>query len=204
MGSVSAKQSADARSVPFLVFTDANETRRLFVLAPGLDSASVGRRPPSDVLLDWDDQVSRAHARFERAGEAWELVDDGLSRNGTFVNGERLSGRCRLSDGDRLRFGNTTVTFRAPASASAAVGLSTTQRRVLEALCRPYKASSASARPAADAQIAQELFLSVGEVQAHLKVLGVKLGLDGPAPGEQRILLVERALSAGLVSEAEF
>ena len=201
MDGVSAKQSADARSVPFLVFTDADETQRLFVLAPGLDTASVGRRPPSDLLLDWDDQVSRAHARFDRAEDAWELVDDGLSRNGTFVNEERLSGRRPLRDGDRLRFGNTTVTFRAPAPAT--IGLSTTQRRVLEALCRPYKGSRASASPAADAEIAEELFLSVGEVQAHLKVLGVKLGVDGRAPGEQRVLVAGRALSAGLVFEAD-
>ena len=36
-------------------------------------------------------------------------MDDGLSRNGTFVNGERLSGRRRLTDGDTLRFGGTTA-----------------------------------------------------------------------------------------------
>ncbi len=72
-------------------------------------AASVGRRPSSDLLLDWDDQVSRLHARFERVEDEWEIVDDGLSSNGTFVNEERLNGRRRLKDGDTLRFGSTTV-----------------------------------------------------------------------------------------------
>ena len=66
------------------------------------------------MALSWDDQVSSIHAELTRLGEDWLLIDDGLSRNGSFVNGERLSGRCRLRDGDRLRFGATEVTFHAP------------------------------------------------------------------------------------------
>jgi pSer/pThr/pTyr-binding forkhead associated (FHA) protein len=194
MGTVSVR--------PFLQFRGADDSQRVFFFEPGSQSASVGRQASSDVALDWDDQVSRVHARFERAGDDWDLVDDGLSRNGTFVNGERISGRRRLNDGDSLRFGTTTVTFRAPARTPAApagtpaVGLSTTQRRVLVALCRPYKDRSGFASPATDEQIAEELFLSVGEVRAHLKVIGVKLGVDGA-----RVHLVERAFSAGLISE---
>ena len=45
------------------------------------------------------------------------------------------------------------------------MALSTTQRRVLVALCRPYKGRSGFASPATDEQIAEELFLSVGEVE---------------------------------------
>ena len=33
----------------------------------------------------------------------WTVVDDGLSRNGTYVNGERIHGRRRLVDGDTPR-----------------------------------------------------------------------------------------------------
>ena len=36
------------------------------------------------------------HAALERVGDAWALIDDGLSHNGTWVNGERLIGRRRL------------------------------------------------------------------------------------------------------------
>jgi DNA-binding CsgD family transcriptional regulator len=227
MGGVSANPPVDAQSVselkarveaerggrPFLLYRDADGRQQLFFFEPGSASASVGRRPPSDLLLDWDDQVSRLHARFERIEGDWEVVDDGLSSNGTFVNAERLSGRCRLNDGDTLRFGSTTISFRSPeggrlgtanaAEARAAVGLSTTQRRVLVALCRPYKGRSGFASPATDQQIAEELFLSVGVVKTHLSVLYAKLGVEKLPRDETRVRLVERAFSAGLISERD-
>jgi pSer/pThr/pTyr-binding forkhead associated (FHA) protein len=198
---------------PFLVFTDGHNRQQLFYFAPGATSSTVGRRQSSDLALDWDDQVSRLHARFERVEEDWAIVDDGFSRNGTFVNDERLSGRRRLHDGDTLRFGATRVTFHSPkrerpGSADAAempppVALSTTQRRVLVALCRPYKSRSGFASPATDEQIAEELFLTVGEVRAHLRVLSAKLGVADVPSGEKRDHLVERAFSAGLISERD-
>jgi FHA domain len=217
---VSANHSADAKSVselkaraeaeragrPFLLFDDPDDGQQLFFFAPDSTAASVGRQAPVDVLLDFDEQVSRVHARFERVGDGWEVVDDGVSRNGTFVNGRRVSGRRRLNDGDVLRFGSTTVTYRSPgpeqpATPGPSVGLSSTQRRVLEALCRPYKGRSGFANPAADEQIAEELFLAVGAVRAHLKVLYAKLDVEELPPGEKRVRLVERAFSAGLISE---
>jgi pSer/pThr/pTyr-binding forkhead associated (FHA) protein len=227
MGGVSANPPADAQSVsdlkarleaerayrPFLLYRDGDDRQQLFFFEPGSADATVGRQPSSDLLLDWDAQVSRLHARFERAQDDWELVDDGFSSNGTFVNEERLSGRCRLNDGDTLRFGVTTVSFRSPerarsgaadaAEASAAVVLSTTQRRVLVALCRPYKGRSGFASPAADQQIAEELFLSVGAVKTHLRVLSAKLGIQELPQNETRVRLVEQAFSAGLISERD-
>lgn len=149
-----------------------------------MESVTVGRGSSSDLVLNWDAQVSRVHARFERVAEGWELIDGGLSRNGTFVNDRRLSGRHRLNDGDVVRFGRTVVTFRSPQRVEApkpppqppraAVSLSTNQRRVLAALCRPCQASG-HAVPATDEQIADELVLSVSEVRAHLRVLYAKL-----------------------------
>ena len=46
--------------------------------------------------------------------EGWVLVDDGTSRNGSYVNGRPLVHRRALADGDVLRFGETHVVFRAP------------------------------------------------------------------------------------------
>src|SRR4051812_49652295 len=80
---------------------------------------TVGRRPERDVALTWDTEVSRLHAQVEPVGRDWIVVDDGLSRNGTYVNGERVNGRRRLKDGDRIVFGETPVTFRSPADADA-------------------------------------------------------------------------------------
>jgi pSer/pThr/pTyr-binding forkhead associated (FHA) protein len=227
MGGVSANPPADAQSVsdlkarveaeragrPFLLYRDGDDRQQLFVFEPSSACATIGRRPPSNLLLGWDDQVSRLHARLERVEDDWEVVDDGLSRNGTFVNEERLSGRCRLKDGDTLRFGTTTITFRSPGQEQAATGeaaetpvavsLSTTQRRVLVALCRSQEGPSRFAGTASDQQIAEELFLSVGAVKTHLKVLYAKLGVEELPQNETRVRLVERAFSAGLLSERD-
>ena len=48
------------------------------------------------MTLGWDTEVSRLHAQVEPVGSDWIVVDDGLSRNGTYVNGERVNGRRRL------------------------------------------------------------------------------------------------------------
>jgi pSer/pThr/pTyr-binding forkhead associated (FHA) protein len=215
MGDVSANPPAEAQRAgrPFLLYTDGDDRQQVFSFEPGSAQLSVGRQPSSDLVLDWDGQVSRLHARFERVGDGWEVVDDGLSRNGTFVNGERLSGRRPLRDGDTVRFGGTTMTFRSPQgedqSGPAAGGgtppamdISTTQRRVLVALSRPYKESE-FASPATDEQIAAELFLSANAVKTHLGVLYAKLDVEEMAPDQKRARLVERAFSAGLISERD-
>jgi pSer/pThr/pTyr-binding forkhead associated (FHA) protein len=204
---------AERSGRPFLVFSDRDGRQHVLVFERGSRSASVGRQPASDVVLDWDDQVSRLHARFECIEDAWVVTDDGLSSNGTFVNQQRVDGSRRLNDGDVLRFGTTTVTFREPRSQRPApandanpppgVALSTTQRRILAALCRPYKGRSGFASPAGDQQIAEELFLSVGEVQAHLEVLCAKLGISEAVPAERRVRLVETAFSTRSISERD-
>jgi pSer/pThr/pTyr-binding forkhead associated (FHA) protein len=209
-----ARTEAERTGVPFLLYRDGEDRQRLFSFERDVVQASVGRRETSDLVLDWDDQVSRLHAQFERVEQDWTVVDDGLSRNGTFVNGERLTGRRRLSDGDSLRFGATTMIFRSPqvdeqagtAVASqipTAVDLSTTQRRVLVALCRPYKDGTAFATPATNQQVADELFLSVDAVKTHLRVLFAKFGIEQLPQNQKRIRLVERAFYAGLITERD-
>ena len=79
-----------------------------------MTSVSVGRRPDNDIPLIWDTQVSRRHALMERLGDGWVLVDDGTSRNGSYLNGDRVEGRHALSDGDVLRFGDTVLLYRSP------------------------------------------------------------------------------------------
>jgi hypothetical protein len=228
-------QQAERSGHPYLLFRDGENRQQLFVLAPGAATVSVGRRSASDLVLDWDSQVSRSHAQFERHDEDWVLVDDGTSSNGTFVNDERLRGRRRLNDGDALRFGATMVTFHAPPRpqppapeppparqpeppparppappparppkpASPSVGLSTTQRRLLASLARPYKERSPYTRPATDEEIADDLVLAVGEVRAHLKVLYAKLGIEDASDADRRYRLVERAFSDGLITERD-
>ena len=52
------------------------------------DNALVGREPTCDVVVS-DGSVSRKHARLERRGEDWAVVDQG-SANGTFVDSQRI------------------------------------------------------------------------------------------------------------------
>ena len=68
------------------------------------------------MALPWDTEVSRLHAELECIADEWTVSDDGLSRNGTFVNGSRISGRQRLRDGDVVRVGRTVLAYRRPAS----------------------------------------------------------------------------------------
>ena len=126
--------------------------RQRIVDLDGLGSrVSVGRAPSNEISLPWDTEVSRLHAELECIGGEWTVSDDGLSRNGTYVNGGRISGRHRLRDGDVLRVGRTAIAFRRPADgglhadarrlrdAAASPSSAPTQRQVLVALARPYK-----------------------------------------------------------------
>jgi hypothetical protein len=207
-----ARIEAERAGQPFLLYLGGDGRQQLFHLEPDMAQVSVGRRESADVVLDWDEEVSRLHARFERIQDEWTVVDDGLSRNGTFVNGQRLSGRRRLGNGDSVRCGSTTMTFRtsgideqatAVAREVPELNLSPTQRKVLVALCRPYKHGSSFASPATNQQIAEELFLSVDAVKTHLRALFAKFGIEQLPQNQKRIGLVERAFYSGLVSERD-
>lgn len=68
---------------------------------------TIGRAKENDVVLS-DPRVSRRHARIEAGAGTATLVDLG-STNGTFVNGERVGEPLRLTPGNLLTFGNTTL-----------------------------------------------------------------------------------------------
>jgi len=95
-----------------VVFHDAGGGQHVVELA---DAVTIGRRTDNDVALPWDEEVSRRHAHIVAEGEAWQLVDD-ASRNGSYLNGARITEQSPLNDGDVLRFGDTVVLFRAPAA----------------------------------------------------------------------------------------
>ena len=80
----------------------------------------LGREPGLPGSID-DVSVSRQHAHLRRDGTAVILTDLG-SKNGTFVDGVRVSGPVSLVDGDEVRLGLVTFVFR-----SAAEGGSTTK-----------------------------------------------------------------------------
>jgi pSer/pThr/pTyr-binding forkhead associated (FHA) protein len=208
-----AEIEAERAGAPFLVHRDSEGGHRIVSLGRGDHPLWVGRRPSADVCLAWDGQVSGVHAQLEPGGGEWTLVDDGLSSNGSFVNGERVDGRRRLRDGDMLRFGSTVVLFREPgpepthtvmaSNALTSASLSDTQRRVLVALCRPFKDAGAHATPATNKQIAEEVFLGVDAVKVHLRALFAKFEVEDLPQNLKRAALVERALQSGLISRRE-
>src|SRR5271167_4132477 len=105
---------AERSGAPHLIYRDGDGRQVIVVLHLERDPLTIGRRNESYVCLGWDPEVSRVHAELQRVGGDWTVIDDGISRNGSFVNAERLQGRHRLRDGDVLGFGQTTIVFRSP------------------------------------------------------------------------------------------
>ena len=71
--------------------------------------AVLGRAEDADIRLE-DEFSSSRHARMTPHGDAMVLEDLG-STNGTYLNGEPLSGPQPLHDGDRIRIGDSEFTF---------------------------------------------------------------------------------------------
>jgi pSer/pThr/pTyr-binding forkhead associated (FHA) protein len=210
-----AQVEAERGMTPFLVFRDDAGGQHIQVLEDTEPRVTIGRGQGLDLRLDWDGEVSRVHAQLERVGEHWTLADDGLSRNGSYVNSERLGGRRRLLDGDVLRFGKTSMLFRDPAvgrkggstvvstGSAPAAELSEAQRRVLVALCRPFAGPATFVTPPTNQEIAGELFLSVEAVKTHLRTLFHKFGIEHLPQNQKRSRLVAEALQSGVVSQRE-
>jgi pSer/pThr/pTyr-binding forkhead associated (FHA) protein len=204
---------AERTGLPFLLWLDGDGEQHILMLAEDRPRVTIGRREQSDIALSWDPEVSRTHAMLEPVGEEWTLLDDGLSRNGSFVNGSRVHGRHRLEDRDRMCFGNTHVTYRAatPGEGSEStarapgtpggVPLTETQRKLLIALCRPIVESS-TATPATNPQIAADL--SVDAVKAQMRHLFERFGLKELPQNEKRTRLVTIVLGSGFLVPHDF
>lgn len=80
---------------------------------------TVGRDEGASLRID-EPLVSRLHARIERRGERYVLLDLG-STNLTRVNGE-VVGERELKDGDELRFARARCVFRSPGAADPVAG----------------------------------------------------------------------------------
>lgn len=198
---------------PALQYADEHGRTREHALDPA-ERVSIGRSPDATIPLLADNSVSRLHAIIEWVDTRWTVVDDGLSRNGTFVNGERITGRRPLRPGDKIRIGECVLTFRdtmRPAGTTTSVAgeiptrssLTDAQLKVLIALCRPYKGGSAYAVPASNKQVADELYVSIETVKTHLRALFSKFGLDENALHNKRARLVERAMLSGVVTDRD-
>lgn len=196
----------------FLVYRDEEGGQRLVTLVDR-GGVTIGRECDCDICIDWDPLVSGLHAEIRAAGGRWLIVDDGLSRNGTYLNEQRVVGRRRLRDLDQVRVGSVVLVFRDPARGgrqstaieleAAPPQLSPAQHRVLVALCRPFADGAEFARPATNQEIADELVLSVAAVKTHLRALFPRFGLEHLPHNEKRATLARIALQTGAVSLAD-
>jgi class 3 adenylate cyclase len=219
---LSERLEAERAKRAFVVYHEPTGRQQTVYLDDDMSTVTVGRRPDNDIPLVWDTQVSRRHAAMERVGETWTLVDDGTSRNGSYLNGDRIQGRHPLHDGDVLRFGDTVLLFRSPEHGKAvpiapveaegvtsfgenplaAIQLSEVERRVLAELRRSAGGALAPSMPVSDSSIGERVALSEDEVQAAVAALELKFGIEGPSQAQRRERLVVRAVNSGLVSDS--
>jgi len=138
----------------------------------------LGRHPLSDVRFDAerDLDVSSRHAAIVRKTEGFVLQDLG-SRNGTFVNGQRVTGDTLLRDGDVIGFGangpalefaviETEVDLPATAAAEGLAERASSPREMIEAAPRPT-----TPRPSTGVRIRAEVARQTAELRRTTKVL---------------------------------
>ncbi|MGH7702732.1 MAG: FHA domain-containing protein, partial [Gemmatimonadales bacterium] len=101
-----ARPSAAAPLASILVRSGGLKGARLTIRVPVVN---IGRADYNDLVVP-DESVSTSHAKLQRREEVWVLTDLG-STNGTFVDGERISGETALSPGASIRFGEVSAIF---------------------------------------------------------------------------------------------
>ena len=173
------------------------------------DELTIGQSVGNGLPLPFDRTVSRLHAVVSRIGSGWSIRDLS-SRNGTFVNGERILTERPLHSGDEIRVGSVRLIIRlqgaapddATIGAEAAPDLTRREREVLIALCRPMMGSGDVFRePATIRQIAEQLVVTDAAVKQHISRLYDKFGIyerEG-----RRARLANEAIRRGVVTAAE-
>ncbi len=185
---------------PFLRIEESGE---VFLLREVV--TTVGRGQGVDIHLD-DPSVSRLHAELVRRGPYVYVVDLGLSRNGTRVNGRPIARRV-LDEGDVLSFGaarcriggiqQEEITAEAELRRSAVPELTRRELDVLTSLCRPALSDEAFATPATAHDIAADLVVTEAAVKQHLLRLYQKFRVpEGP---NRRTRLANEVVALGLV-----
>jgi pSer/pThr/pTyr-binding forkhead associated (FHA) protein len=109
----SGKGRAKKKSVPkgssvFVVIEPKQHRGRTYTLSNAL---SIGRLDDNDIIIDDDTFISSHHARLEIRPEGVWVVDL-QSTNGSFVNGQRLTGERSVRKGDRIQVGSTVLEMR--------------------------------------------------------------------------------------------
>ncbi|MBB2773833.1 MULTISPECIES: FHA domain-containing protein [Mycolicibacterium] len=176
---------------------------------------TLGKASTNAVPLEHDETVSRLHAVFENLGSAWSIRDLG-SRNGTYLNGEKITAERVLRSGDEVRVGRSRMIFWQGHGTGEGPGdeqtvsaqpsdlpprLTPREIDVLMALCRPLVSDDLFPEPASVRRMAGELFVTEAAVKQHLQNLYDKFAV--PAEGDRRVRLANEALRRGAVTIAQ-
>lgn len=185
---------------PFIRIEDSGE---IVQLRP--DVTTIGRGRGVDIRLT-DPSVSRLHAEFVRRGPYVYVVDLGLSRNGTRVNGRPIARRV-LDDGDVISFGAARARVggipreelapEVELRRAAAPELTRREVDVLTSLCRPALSDEAFVAPATAREIADDLVVTEAAVKQHLLRLYQKFRI--PEGSNRRTRLANEVVALGLV-----
>jgi hypothetical protein len=174
---------------------------------------TLGKAPTNAVSLEHDTTVSRLHAVLENFGQAWSVRDLG-SRNGTYVNGEKIVAERILRSGDELRLGSSRLMFwmtreaGEPTDQETETGksilrpprMTPRELEVLMVLCRPFVSDDPFPEPASVRQMARELFVTEAAVKQHLQHLYDKYGIQ--SEGDRRVRLANAAIRLGAVNRS--
>lgn len=178
----------------------------------GGERVTIGKSSTNVVSLEHDSTVSRVHAVLEMLGFAWSIRDVG-SRNGTYVNGEKITTERVLRSGDELRVGKSRMVFWevkgvdettageatvSVAPAEPAPRLTRRELEVLMVLCRPLISDDPFPEAVSVRRMAQELFVTEAAIKQHLQNLYDKFAI--PPEGERRVRLANEAIRRGAVT----
>jgi pSer/pThr/pTyr-binding forkhead associated (FHA) protein len=170
---------------------------------------TIGRGLANDITIA-DPEASAIHAALEPLARAWS-VRDLSSRNGTFVNGQRVLTERPLRRGDEIRIGRSRLVYR-PESSTVATDPTATphgvpdltrrEREVLLALFNGRFPDAVFFEPATTHEIATGLQVTDAAVKQHLVRLYDKFALTLPTE-RTRARLANEALRRGVISIAD-
>lgn len=131
---------------------------KVIVVGDGL-SFTVGRSDESDLVFE-DRLISRVHCRFENQGDVCH-VEDLESRNGTFLNTQRVEGKVATKPGQRIRFGHSVAEILVSPKADSVLGQSKPEDVIRIGKQHPSDSAAASVG-GSSGTAAEAIFLCVG------------------------------------------
>lgn len=94
--------------MPELILTlKGRELKRIGITKPEL---TIGRDPDDDLSID-NIGISRGHVKIRVTSQGDIFALDNQSRNGTFVNGSRIAGRHKLTEGDEIQLAKYRIQY---------------------------------------------------------------------------------------------